>query len=1001
MKIREFEELPQKIRPRDYQLDSLKKIIKFLKGDSRAFLTAYPMGAGKSHLISLIANLYDGEVLVLSPSVAIKDQLYQKTKDFKRMHSLSEKVIKKIERCNLEDVSKEHVVFSTYQAIYHAYANDKAKYDLLNNKFDLVLVDEGHREPAQKWSYSIRGLDGKKVLFTATPYRNDFNVFDFENKDMSVVTYGDLAKKSDQNYLSEVRFKKESWSNIDDFLVKFNNFFDLNNQLGYKSIIRCSSEDSIRKIVKGLNKLKKNTACGVHSNFSDEKDLYENYSNAIIGTDYKVFVHQYKLVEGVDDKTFCFLALYDDFSNDRSLVQQVGRLLRPYRSKNGEILIQEGSKSELSWDYFVKHDAEVTRVPTNQRRIWGIREFSNQFVKNLHNIFYESDRFKDVFTFRDDKDFKGKLLNSIRLKKRVRIYEVLKKEGLLKVLKERIGAETLDRYPLGEWEGKDEVEGREIEYFLKVSVALKGNEILEDVFFPELILSVFGFVCIKDYVFLINTDKKKIDLVGEELDGVSKKKINRLYSQDVVFTQVSLGNIDISEEALRQRTVSAKNLNDSLSSNSDFSYFVKNAFFKEPNKESSRKYLSSFSNRYSEYDNRLLSFNEYKEWVARLCDELNRDSEGPAFLNRFAKVVTPDESWSPEFIMIDLVTTNLKFLDEHDYSFKSLEELDNTFEIKKTPGGREYFEMMFEGMSIEFNLKRTGKRFRIEPKKIKDFELLGKLKKVCELINKNNFFIISFKDVLAIYSHGNYYEPQSLEFLKDIIISDLNLKNSMSEKGDDYGYKNVFDPDSIFGYMTRDDLDYEETEVLWDYIFEYDYMLIDDRSNNEIADFILLKNSGGQNKIALAHCKSKGKKTSGGALYDISGQVLKNLRYVSPVSKNLFREGSTVKESTRFNRYTMLGYDLPRLYEINKGQLLETNLSSTDIIGIYQDVLKRPSTSKEIWMIIGGGFNSKQVIESLSNNETEEAYYLSHAKYIITSLWAAVSSVGANLKIFG
>jgi superfamily II DNA or RNA helicase len=40
------------------------------------------------------------------------------------------------------------------------------------------------------------------------------------------------------------------------------------------------------------------------------------------------WLHQTKLLEGIDDPSFVAVALLDDFTNDRQLVQQIGRVLR-------------------------------------------------------------------------------------------------------------------------------------------------------------------------------------------------------------------------------------------------------------------------------------------------------------------------------------------------------------------------------------------------------------------------------------------------------------------------------------------------------------------------------------------------------------------------------------------------------------------------------------------------------------------------------------------------
>jgi hypothetical protein len=42
---------------------------------------------------------------------------------------------------------------------------------------DLVIVDEGHYEPAFSWAQAVRELEKPTLIFTATPYRNDYKYF--------------------------------------------------------------------------------------------------------------------------------------------------------------------------------------------------------------------------------------------------------------------------------------------------------------------------------------------------------------------------------------------------------------------------------------------------------------------------------------------------------------------------------------------------------------------------------------------------------------------------------------------------------------------------------------------------------------------------------------------------------------------------------------------------------------------------------------------------------
>jgi site-specific recombinase XerD len=84
--------------------------------------------------------------------------------------------------------SERAVLVGTYQALDmirrrskdprpERAAKRKSAEDLLQllATFDLILVDEGHYEPAVSWSKGVRELNRPTVLLSATPYRNDFN----------------------------------------------------------------------------------------------------------------------------------------------------------------------------------------------------------------------------------------------------------------------------------------------------------------------------------------------------------------------------------------------------------------------------------------------------------------------------------------------------------------------------------------------------------------------------------------------------------------------------------------------------------------------------------------------------------------------------------------------------------------------------------------------------------------------------------------------------------
>ena len=70
------------------------------------------------------------------------------------------------------------VLVTTFAGLQQLGAKDKTTYKKLASKCELVLVDEGHREPAPRWATAVRELNAPTILFTATPYRNDHLAFE-------------------------------------------------------------------------------------------------------------------------------------------------------------------------------------------------------------------------------------------------------------------------------------------------------------------------------------------------------------------------------------------------------------------------------------------------------------------------------------------------------------------------------------------------------------------------------------------------------------------------------------------------------------------------------------------------------------------------------------------------------------------------------------------------------------------------------------------------------
>lgn len=101
--------------------------------------------------------------------------------------------------------------------------------DLLGT-FDLVVVDEGHYEPAPSWSRSVRELARPTILLSATPFRNDYKLFTVRG---SFAYNFPFPKAADAKIVRDVRFAT------------------LDAQNGSATAINSSSEDTDQALTDG------------------------------------------------------------------------------------------------------------------------------------------------------------------------------------------------------------------------------------------------------------------------------------------------------------------------------------------------------------------------------------------------------------------------------------------------------------------------------------------------------------------------------------------------------------------------------------------------------------------------------------------------------------------------------------------------------------------------------------------------------------------------------
>ena len=312
------------VKLRGCQQESLKTISTYLSSRSeKSCLISLPTGAGKSGVICIAShNSKSKRILVLTHRRPVCDQLVKQLKGAFHKKILGERIaipdLKSVFK-NINNFQKEGIYCTTVQMITML---SETELDSIKDKVDLVIFDEGHAEPASKWSKAVRKFKCKKIIITATPYRNDLFSFDIDVKHHYIYTFKNAVNNYD---IVEPCFEVVDKDNLIERIREIKI-----SQPESVCIVKCKHFSDVQQYFAWL-KMKFNTIA-IHDNYAksdDEKTLQSVPAN-IHEKDYEVIIHQRKLDEGVDLPQAKILILTYPVGSGRELVQTVGRVVRTY-----------------------------------------------------------------------------------------------------------------------------------------------------------------------------------------------------------------------------------------------------------------------------------------------------------------------------------------------------------------------------------------------------------------------------------------------------------------------------------------------------------------------------------------------------------------------------------------------------------------------------------------------------------------------------------------------
>jgi superfamily II DNA or RNA helicase len=990
-----------------FQKEALLTIEKYLKSKSnKNALIKLPTGTGKTIIIAYISNYYKKHknILIVSPSKGITDQLTQELKD--KIISKFElkapfKNVEKLYPSNINDLlktKKNTIYICTAKTINDIREKHFEDFEKLKEKISLVIFDEGHREPAKKWQQTIRALNKKVILFTATPLRNDNNNFYLDKK--FVYNYS-FQRAIEENRIRSPRFiKYQGVNSLEEFLnkvVHLTKQMEEKNNKKIKTIIRFKDVSEILKAKDYLNK-KGETVTAIHDTF--KTDVVAGHFKNVPNTEdipSTFWLHQNKLIEGIDDNDFSILAIYDSFNDVRSLIQQVGRIIRKNDLISESIVIyREGSvdqeklfKEYLYYEYKLNEDINLIS--------FNYDDYFNKITSDLPDVMHINNRFLEKVNYLKS-ELDEDLIDNFRLPLQTNVFYI--EEPL----------EGIDNYYtyilnnlINGYNAKVIYEFKNSYIFTIVVVysIFRNSPYLVNNYFIEPKLGISVMKINEEFLFYYDSNNIIPNEIYEKYKRVPADRLQKLFDNNTTFKEVTINNGFISDNIKREK-LSSENMEAVSPTITDKYKFLTTVYgVSNGHDNKARGRYIGFSNARVSDSSNLFYLKEYISWINYLSKKLKLATIKPSIFKRYgSKANTPDVI-EPINILIDIEESKREEIYDVKHNSLFLEKL--IFDVENWK-----FNIDVDEKSYEIEVEFDDSKQNYQLKKIGKWNLYinidDKKEDLITYLNKLQNFQILTKDCKSVYCKGDFYEigiKDDDNRLLDILVEFKTKKviKKLNEKGKFYREKKdrlripkpIWDDNSLFylvsNYARNLDLTNKGSKEISNILKNLDYLICTDLQS-EIADFIGLNENS--KSIYFIHCKASNKKLSASAFQDVCGQIIKNLDYVNPLSN---RKPKNLKDWDKDWVHDSYCVRTNRII-VNTGRKHPEKI---------WEKIKRISRDQDsnvyVWALLGDMFSMQeyQKEKQSGRNPTPEIIQI---EYLLMSTWAAVQNSNAKFKIY-
>lgn len=971
-----------------------------------------PTGTGKTGVIGIVSNFYEeySNILIVSPNGNLPNQIKNEIEtSFWSNIGLVNPNVKEIKVCKVKDFyeperNENVIIITTVQSVMDIYRDSRSIYRKLKQNIDLVIFDEGHREPSERWADVIRDLNKKTILFTATPYRNDELKFSLHkskyifNASFNRAVQEGLIKNFEFISIENTYFQEDNINMFSDYV------YDLYEDCreGEKILIRCNDYENILRIVTRLNQRYREenpdadgwVAIGLHSNFEQyEEDYLVNNINHIeeIETSYHIFVHQNMMIEGINLPSIDRLIIHGDFGNTRSLIQQIGRVVRKNNcAENAQVYVNQNEllRYQEQWKKYLEYEVQYESKQNERSIIYFDKEFRERFILN------------------------NEFIDDLILPKSTIVYEI-EDIGFVQ-LRELLKDNLLKKMYINEFEEyiNDEQKLWIICYEKTNYSSLLKTRIYEQTSLECMIAYVVDRGD-KNYLFYFDSRGHSvlIDKIHNKLKRIEVEKILSLFPDEKTdFKKVKLNSLALSSNGVLGRVIEGNNIQDTQTNITEKISVCNQVqgFWDTDSDEKVDRYIGISNSKIRDAEK--VSLPDYITWVNGIADDIGRTSRNMYF-SRFALPVFDEGNYEPSTILLDF----FKIIEK--YEITGVDDLEiNNIESVLISCDNDTFSFNFNNESIE------GKIIKIKTKKqVKYLLNIPELRKkyfakyesfkqdnLEKIINREQSYRVMFKDTNIIYHEGYFFRP-NVEF-NNIDLDDLDIGRrifTFKELGECEYEKFGKEPnssiqldcwpdDSVFGCLEKSLMDglspFEDENI--------DYLICDDLLT-EIADFIAIDELN--SRVILIHCKhKKDARKSASSFQDLCGQAVKNVAYIMKNSidsmspqNHYLRWEEKWKDSKTYNKDKANEKKVE--IETNRIRHSAEEVSGEQLWEKYKRILKKPDSTTEVWLVMGG-LSREDLKNQLIKARPEEQ--IPQLMWLLYSTQETISQYGGILKIF-